>query len=419
MGRARRDVRPPTGAGLTVPAHRSRSPGTLELTPAVSADSAEGEVSGVRRASARPDVRRVPFWFRVTRPALAAASSVDSARAGGSTPATPEAGAARVSGYRYPEVPAGGSVTSVLTGPEQVYRVELASPSRTSGSRSRSAARACASSRGSSRPATRTASPATRRCPSNLNPYLSQFGERVLAAGAVRPLAGAYDVVFDSASAAGAGRFSFRFWIDDTTPADGPARACAGCSADSAFVVRVADAGSGVDAATLDVKVDGKTRARASRGGSRADRDRRPAAGPHGLRLQVSDYQESRNMESVPPILPNTRVLATTVGRSLAPGPSSDDAARAVSRSSIVGNASRSCLDAADEVVVVGADRRGASPCASRAHGGAGRPRLPRRSNLGHSAATSTPTPIASSTIHGQLTITVYPPRRVASGRSS
>ena len=27
------------------------------------------------------------------------------------------------------------------------------------------------------------------------------------------------------------------------------------------------------------------------------------------LRVQVSDYQESRNMENVPPILPNTRVL--------------------------------------------------------------------------------------------------------------
>ena len=40
----------------------------------------------------------------------------------------------------------------------------------------------------------------------------------MLAAGAVRPLAGAYDVVFDSATAAGAARFTFRFWFDDTQP---------------------------------------------------------------------------------------------------------------------------------------------------------------------------------------------------------
>ncbi len=31
--------------------------------------------------------------------------------------------------------------------------------------------------------------------------------------------------------------------------------------------------------------------------------------GRHPLLLQVSDYQESRNMENVGPILPNTRIL--------------------------------------------------------------------------------------------------------------
>ena len=36
------------------------------------------------------------------------------------------------------------------------------------------------------------------------------------------------------------------------------------------------------------------------------------APGRHRLRLQVSDYQESRNMENVPAILPNTRVFTTS-----------------------------------------------------------------------------------------------------------
>ena len=35
--------------------------------------------------------------------------------------------------------------------------------------------------------------------------------------------------------------------------------------------------------------------------------------GKHRLRLQASDYQESRNMENVPPILPNTRVLSAAI----------------------------------------------------------------------------------------------------------
>ena len=34
--------------------------------------------------------------------------------------------------------------------------------------------------------------------------------------------------------------------------------------------------------------------------------------GTHSLRLQVSDFQESRNMENVGVILPNTRILTTT-----------------------------------------------------------------------------------------------------------
>jgi hypothetical protein len=34
--------------------------------------------------------------------------------------------------------------------------------------------------------------------------------------------------------------------------------------------------------------------------------------GRHRLQLQISDYQEEKNMESFGPILPNTRTLAAT-----------------------------------------------------------------------------------------------------------
>ena len=34
--------------------------------------------------------------------------------------------------------------------------------------------------------------------------------------------------------------------------------------------------------------------------------------GRHALRLQVSDYQETRNMENSGRVLPNTRILRTT-----------------------------------------------------------------------------------------------------------
>ncbi len=43
------------------------------------------------------------------------------------------------------------------------------------------------------------------------------------------------------------------------------------------------------------------------------------ARGTHRLTFQVSDYQETRNMENVGPILPNTRTISTTFRVALAP----------------------------------------------------------------------------------------------------
>jgi len=145
--------------------------------------------------------------------------------------------------------------------------------------------------------------------PFNLNPYLPSFLAPRPASGALRPAPGLYDVVFDTPSRAAAGRFTFRFWIDDTTP---PTLALAPRSprAGAELVVRARDAGSGLDPRSLVARVDGKERA-AFVGGSgeiRVDLTglRR---GRHRLSLQASDYQETRNMENVPQILPNTRLL--------------------------------------------------------------------------------------------------------------
>ena len=60
--------------------------------------------------------------------------------------------------------------------------------------------------------------------------------------------------------------------------------------------------------------IDGVARSAALGCGHAQDPDHpRSARGTHRLRLQVSDYQESRNMENVPPILPNTRVLTAPI----------------------------------------------------------------------------------------------------------
>ena len=118
-------------------------------------------------------------------------------------------------------------------------------------------------------------------------------------------------MVFDSPSAASAGAFSFRYWVNDTTP---PAAALRTKSLKrgAQLVVAVSDRGAGVDPASLVVKIDTEER----RGRFAAGQVRTSTAGlrkgKHVLRLQISDYQETRNMENVGPILPNTRILTTS-----------------------------------------------------------------------------------------------------------
>ena len=82
------------------------------------------------------------------------------------------------------------------------------------------------------------------------------------------------------------------------------------CSADS-----VSDRGSGVDPLSLQVHIDGNVVSALYTSG----RARVPlgdiARGRHALTFTVSDYQETKNMENVARILPNTRTLRTTFVR--------------------------------------------------------------------------------------------------------
>ena len=146
--------------------------------------------------------------------------------------------------------------------------------------------------------------------PLQLNPYLAGFGAANPSSAAVLPAPGTYDIVFDTASAARAGRFTFRFWIGDTTP---PSVRLASRS-QAALALAVADRGSGVDPRSVVAKIDTQRLTRV--GYSRQDgRLRVPLAGVapgrHTFTLQISDFEESKNMEDVPRILPNTRTFRT------------------------------------------------------------------------------------------------------------
>ena len=213
--------------------------------------------------------------------------------------------------------------------------------------------------------------------PTNLNPYLAQFGNPVLAAAAIRPLAGSYDVVFDSATAAGAGGFTFRFWVDDTQPPSLKLTQ-ARVRRNLPLVVRATDLGSGIDATTIKATIDGKPCSTTLVAGNAADPDDRrqarqaPAPAP-GVRLPGVAQHGERGADPAE--------HARAVGRDrdpLEPGQADGPryrSSRGVSRSSIVGSASRSAWTLRTNSSSSRRDRPSARPCASRAPAGAGHPR--------------------------------------------
>jgi subtilisin family serine protease len=294
-------VEPQAGAAPTVPATVT-VPGSLPVT---ATGEKEGEATGFVVLTRGGERRRVPYWLLVEVPRLAGEPTTPLTIPGlyhGSTRGRP----ALVARYRYPgDVPVGNSS---LPGPEQVFRVTLDRPVANFGvviTRLGPGAEI--------EPRIVHAGDENRltgyaALPTDLNPYLSSFQEPVLAAGAIRPALGEYDVVFDSVRA---GSFTFRYWVNDVTP---PAVSLVSRTVKrgAPVLIRVTDGGSGVYARSLAVRIDGLERpARYAADGTVRIDAGRLAAGRHALLVQVSDVQESRNMENVAKILPNTRIVRT------------------------------------------------------------------------------------------------------------
>jgi hypothetical protein len=220
-------------------------------------------------------------------------------------------GASRVVSYRYPDDPSALDLPTQLRGPEVVYRVRIRKPVANFG------AAVLAQASGSRvMPRIVVAGDENRlvgetALPLDLNPYLDSFQRVDPVAGVVLPAVGSYDVVFDSPSRARAGRFRFRFWVNDTKP---PTVRLLHRRASQPLVLAVADRGSGVDPQLMSLKVDGRVRPFAfDPVHGRVDVSLTGlGAGKHRLVASVSDYQEAKNMEDVHRILPNTRILRAT-----------------------------------------------------------------------------------------------------------
>jgi subtilisin family serine protease len=296
---------PAGGVSFSVPPSVTVS-GELVVTAIAATGSSQGSRTGFVELTRGADRRRIPYWLRVSAPALAAAQTTPLTRTGtykGNTRGRP----ALVQSYRYPEDPRGLGVPRILSGPEQVFRVSLRRRVANFGI-------AVTGGRLDVQPRVVRAGDENRllgeiALPYNANPYTTSFGRPVPVVGAALPAPGDYDIVFDTLSASRAGPFTFRFWIGDTRPPRLRFLSARG------GVVRVfaRDDGAGIDPSQILLFVDG--RQRPARYDSRrrliVTTGRRLARGRHGLRLVVSDYQELKNTENVRRIMPNTAQLRT------------------------------------------------------------------------------------------------------------
>jgi subtilisin family serine protease len=295
---------PAAGATVAVLLPTTTVPGPLVVTATATPGAAEATHSGFVVLQRGSDRRRIPFWFRVAAPKLGQAQTTPLTQTGtyhGDT----RGRSALVTAYRYPEDARMLGVSRTLLGPEQVFRVSLSRPVANFGV-------AVTAGRRNIEPRVVRAGDENQLLgeiglPFNANPYLPPYGTPLPVAGAVLPAPGDYDVVFDSGTVAGAGAFTFRFWIGDTTPP----RLKLVSTRGGRLRVGAVDNGAGIDPQFVRLSVDGHARS------ARYDASRNEITaslkglrrGRHTLTLLVSDYQEPKNMENVPKILPNTSRL--------------------------------------------------------------------------------------------------------------
>jgi subtilisin family serine protease len=300
----------PRGAKL-VPQKKTFAAGSsIPVRLTVSRQAKGGDGAGFVVLSRGSDVRRIAFWLRVEVPRLALDPHRILRRPGvyhGDTAGK----ASRVSSYRYPERGLAPGVPTRLGGPEQVFRFRLrravanfgvAVVGRAPGV---SVSPRLVSNDDENRLIGYTGIPAS------LNPYQGFARAEPVVAG-VLPDPGTYEFVFDTPTGKKPGAFTFRFWVNDTSP---PSIRRLGRTDAIGRPIRFAvrDSGSGIDPRSLRAKVDGKPVRLAYAHGVLSLRTRGLHPGTQTVVVTASDLQETKNMEDVGPVLPNTRVLHTTV----------------------------------------------------------------------------------------------------------
>jgi hypothetical protein len=299
----------PNGVRFTGPA-TATVPGQLEVAVTVPRGARAGDLDAYVELRRGAEVRRIPVWARVTPASLARHDAGTLARPGvyrSTTAGRPSV----VSRYRYPETPRGIGVTTVLNGPERVFRFRIAKAVANAGVVITQLGRGSAVEPRIVAGVDENRLTGYAGLPMNHNPYMDEFREGVGAAAVLSPARGDYAVVFDSATRAGAGPFTFRYWVNDVTPPTIRLRTRR-VARGTPLAVSLVDAGSGIYPQSIRVLVDGSSTRATLRGGVLSISTRSLDAGAHRLRVRASDHQESKNTENVARILPNTRWMTAS-----------------------------------------------------------------------------------------------------------
>jgi subtilisin family serine protease len=275
---------------------------SVNVSLATTKTAAEGEATGFVTLTRGTDVRRVPYWFRVEVPRLAS-EPVKTIAGAGTFHGDTAGKKSLVSTYRYPEAAPGIALS--LTGPEQVFELKLKRPVANVGAviTGRAGGVSVVPRMVVGRDENRLTGYAA--LPVDLNPY-ADFGRPVSTVAAILPSAGTYDFVFDTPAGRKPGAFTFHVWVNDVTP---PTVKLLTPSVPGGATIKlgVTDAGSGVDPKSIVLKVDDGAHSVTFSRGVASVSSAGLSAGRHKLVLTAADYEETKNMEDVGPILPNTR----------------------------------------------------------------------------------------------------------------
>ena len=300
----------PRGAKLA-PQSTSLVAGThLALLLTVSRTAATGDGTGFVLLTRGKDVRRIAFWFHVEVPRLAHDPHRILRGPGlyhGDTAGKPS----RVSSYRYPDRGLTPAVPRRLGGPEQVFRFTLRRRVANFGiaivrrARGVRVSPRLVSDNDENRVVGYTGIPAS------LNPYQG-FSQAEPVVGAVLPDPGRYEFVFDTPTGAKPGAFTFRFWVNDTSPPS-IRRLSRRVKIGRPLPFAVHDSGSGLNPRGFHARIGGKVVRVRYAAGVLYVRTKGLRPGKQRVVVKASDYQETKNMEDVGPVLPNTRVVHTTV----------------------------------------------------------------------------------------------------------